>query len=528
MFISQLLLTGATLLIVSIGAVAAPHLFSKPLLVAAIIVICVATALAAVVPWRNIAPGWVVLLPVADILAIGFGRQFEAGISASFLFVFPVIWMSAMFSKQGAVGSVALVTGVLWTAAVFDIVPGGITDLARLVLLPALLAFVAGATYLTAQRADAQQQLLTQQAKLIGSALRHSRRQERTLDEIFNTVDFGVVGFDRNARVSFVNQAQRDIHARFGAAGDGSGLEHVYQADGVTLYENDDRPDARALRGEMVDRVPVWVGAPGGEQAALLVSTRALFDESGRPDGGVIVSRDVTAELRAISSRDDLIDSVSHELRTPLTSILGYLELVRDDGGLEPHIRSMLDITSANADRLLAIVSGLLAAAGDSKQAFLLIQAPCDLSTVISSAVQSVRPLATRQGVTVHWQPRTLAPLHADALRLRQVLDNLLANAVKYNVPYGSITVSLQASQAGVEVRVTDTGRGISAEEQTGLFTRHYRADSVRGSSVHGTGLGLSISREIARQHGGELRLESRPGEGATLILTLPLQREGH
>jgi two-component system phosphate regulon sensor histidine kinase PhoR len=115
--------------------------------------------------------------------------------------------------------------------------------------------------------------------------------------------------------------------------------------------------------------------------------------------------------------------------------------------------------------------------------------------------------------------------LEADAFRLRQVVDNLLSNAVKYNVHSGRIAVTLQATDASIELRVTDTGRGMTADEQERLFERFYRADSVRGSSMHGTGLGLSISRDIMRKHGGDLWLESVPGRGTAAIATLPARR---
>jgi two-component system phosphate regulon sensor histidine kinase PhoR len=113
----------------------------------------------------------------------------------------------------------------------------------------------------------------------------------------------------------------------------------------------------------------------------------------------------------------------------------------------------------------------------------------------------------------------------ADAFRLRQVIDNVFSNAIKYNVQSGSVRVSLAETDGGIEVRVADTGRGMSEDEQGNLFDRFYRADSVRGSSVHGTGLGLNISREIMREHGGDLRLESIKGKGTTAIATLPVSR---
>ena len=151
--------------------------------------------------------------------------------------------------------------------------------------------------------------------------------------------------------------------------------------------------------------------------------------------------------------------------------------------------------------------------------------APCELSSIVTEAIESLTPLAAERRIDFQADTLPVVSLEADAFRLRQIVDNVLSNAIKYNVFAGTITVQIAATDAAVELRVTDTGRGMTTEEQLHLFDRFYRADSVRGSSVHGYGLGLSISRDIARQHGGDLRLESRAGRGATAIVTLPLRR---
>jgi signal transduction histidine kinase len=358
---------------------------------------------------------------------------------------------------------------------------------------------------------------------LFESALRRSRRQERTLAEIFNAVDFGVVGFDSSGKANVVNRAQREMLERFGSSVANPVPEVIYGEDRVTAIGEDDRPYMRALRGETVDRDTVWVGKPDEARAALLVSARPVLDEHGAFDGGVLVSRDVTAEMRAIQARDDLVASVSHELRTPLTSILGYLELSLDDDRLLPATRRMLNVASSNADRLLALVADLLTAASDSKNLLMVAFAPCELSRIVRDAIESIRPVAAQRDIRFIVPSLPEVQLIADAFRLRQVVDNLLSNAVKYNVQSGRITVTLETTGSSVDLRITDTGRGMTDDEKKNLFDRFYRADSVRGSNVHGTGLGLNISRDIVHKHGGVLRIESASGLGTTAVVTLPL-----
>jgi two-component system phosphate regulon sensor histidine kinase PhoR len=524
-FMTQLLLAGAMLLLVLMAEVVRPDMLADPVFLLGVVLIFLVSGLAAVVPW-DAAPEWVIaMLPVVDIVGICMMRVSQPSLGVSSLLVFPVIWLATHFSLRGAVGGVVLSTVLTWAGAILHNGVPDPSEVPRLAVVPIMLAFVSATTYGTVRRTVAQEILLTQQAGLFQSALRRSRRQEQTLDEIFNAVDFGVVAFDRTGAESLVNRAQREILTRFGVPAEQSVPAVAYTEDRVTSFPEADRPFRRALRGESVDRVLMWLGDPGETRAAFLVSTRPITDEHGAFDGGVMVSREVTAELRAIQARDDLVASVSHELRTPLTSVLGYLELALDGDRLEPGTRRMLDVASKNAERLLALVADLLVAASDAKNVLMLELEQCDLSAIVDDAIEAIRPIAAERDINFDIDALPPIVLHADAFRLRQVVDNLLSNAVKYNVQSGRIAVSLQATDASVELRVTDTGRGMTVDEQEKLFERFYRADSVRGSSVHGSGLGLSISRDIMRQHGGDLRLEIVPGHGACAIATLPARQ---
>lgn len=521
-FLSQLLVGSATLVLVAVSGVLDRSLFTNELFLAGILIVFAVTAVAAGVPWRHFDKNWVIVLPIVDLVGLVIAREGEPLLGTSFLLVFPVIWLSTHFGGRGAVGSVVLTSALLWTAAVLRAEPVSDTEIPRLAIVPVMLAFVATTTYLTTKRAAAQRVLLTQQSVLFEGALRRSRREERTLDEIFNTVDFGVVGFSREAEPNVINRAQREMFSRFGVKDGQLASIVVYHEDQVTPYVAEDRPFQRAMRGETVDGVTIWVGEQGQQQAAVLVSARPIHDDDDNYDGGVMVSRDVTTELRAIKARDDLVASVSHELRTPLTSIMGYLELSLDDDALDPSTRRMLEVASKNSDRLLALVADLLSTAAATKHELAITFAPCDLSVIVIDAIESLRPAAEQRDISFVLVALPTVRLQADAFRLRQVVDNLFSNAVKYNVAGGRIEVTLIDSVTQVELRVSDTGRGMTPGEQVNLFDRFYRADSVRGSSIHGTGLGLNISREICRQHGGELRLESASGKGTTAIATLP------
>lgn len=521
-FLSQLLLGSATLLLVAVSGVLDRELFNSELFLTGILIIFVTTAIAAGVPWRSVNTSWIMILPILDVIGLVIAREGEPPLGTAFLLVFPIIWLSTHFGGRGAVGGVVLASLLLWLAGLLRAEPLSGDEITRLAIVSIVLAFVAATTHTTTRRATAQRVLLTQQSELFEGALRRSRREERTLDAIFNTVDFGVVGFNSESKPTFVNRAQREMFTRFGVKDGQLSSIVVYHEDQITPYAEQDRPFQRAIRGETVDRAIVWVGEQGQQQSAVLISARPLLDENANYDGGVMVSRDVTAELRAIKARDDLVASVSHELRTPLTSIMGYLELALDDDRLDGSTRRMLEVASKNSDRLLALVADLLTAAAGGEHQIEIVVGPCDLSVIVTDAIESLRPLAAERNIGFILGTLPRIRLQADAFRLRQVIDNLFSNAIKYNNQFGTITVTVDESASGVELRITDTGRGMTPGEQVNLFDRFYRADSVRGSSIHGTGLGLNISRDILRRHGGDLRLESVSGQGTTAIALLP------
>jgi len=298
----------------------------------------------------------------------------------------------------------------------------------------------------------------------------------------------------------------------------------AYQPDRITPYPQDTRPFARALRGQPFDNLTFWVGEPGSRQVAYSVTSRRLQTPAGDDDGGVLVMRDVTAELEAISARDSLIGSVSHELRTPLTSILGYLELAMDDPELDEETRHMIEVSYRNAERLVALVTDLLLAASEASSTLPVTLESCDVTEIVEQAIDGQLPAASEREIVmdVALIPNLVAP--ADPLRMRQVIDNLLSNAIKYNRPGGKIKVRMRRREREVSISITDTGLGIAPADLAQLFDRFFRTESAKSSKTVGTGLGLGITRDIIRQHGGELTVTSELGTGSTFTITFPTE----
>jgi two-component system phosphate regulon sensor histidine kinase PhoR len=521
---SQLLIS-VVLLAFSVVVFAVDHdAFQDPMLYGAVLLAFVVTGVAMMVPWTDSSKKLSALLPLVDIVAIVAMREAQPQLGAGLFLVFPVIWLARNYSLPGAVAGAALSTVALIGARLMRVdSPLVIADFPGLLLLPLTLAFIATTTYATSRRAKSQRVLLRDQAALVESAMRRARTQERMIDEVLNTVEFGVIAFDPDGRVKLKNDSYRRSLAAFGT--DSSATDHrvIYRGDRVTPYATEDRPQSLALRGQMFESVVFWVGEPGARRGAFSATSRAVATPAGQPDGCVIVVRDVTAELEAVRAREELSASVTHELRTPLTSILGYLDLAVDAPELSDSTRRMVSVAARNSERMLALVTDLLSAAAGGSNELPLTLVRCDVALITRQAIEDAGTAAAARGITIRSYLEPTAITSADPRRVRQVLDNLLSNAVKYNSEGGSIAVATTTTGSEVRVDVSDSGEGISEGEIEHLFDRFYRSETAVRSAVVGTGLGLAISRDIARGHGGELTVSSEPGDGSTFTLVLPV-----
>ena len=223
--------------------------------------------------------------------------------------------------------------------------------------------------------------------------------------------------------------------------------------------------------------------------------------------------------------RRNMVTDVAHELRTPLTNIRGYLEALRD--GVVEQDDQLIDSLYDEAMLLNRLVDDLqelsLAEAGQ----ITLQRQPVAIAEVAERAVEAARLRAEAAGVTLGSDVRQDLPLvDVDPQRVGQVLRNLLENGIANTPPGGDVSVTAQVAEGMVEVRVRDTGIGISAEDLPHIFERFYRADKSRSRATGGAGLGLTIARQLVEAHGGHIWAESAEGVGSTFVFTLPLSDE--
>jgi signal transduction histidine kinase/HAMP domain-containing protein len=229
---------------------------------------------------------------------------------------------------------------------------------------------------------------------------------------------------------------------------------------------------------------------------------------------------------RANRLKSEFLASVSHELRTPMNAIIGYTKLMLDglDGEMTAQQQTDLFRVAQAADNLLGLINGLLDLAKIEAGKMELNIEEVNITDVADEALELVRPHADEKGLQVRSLiPQGLPNVWADRARVRQVLANMLANAVKFT-ERGTVSVAGSAAEGWVTVSVADTGVGISPEAQAYVFDEFRQADSSTTRRYGGTGLGLAISKRLVTLHGGRIWVDSEVGRGSTFHFTLPIR----
>jgi two-component system phosphate regulon sensor histidine kinase PhoR len=295
----------------------------------------------------------------------------------------------------------------------------------------------------------------------------------------------------------------------------------------------------REARVEVIVRETILRGEPRQQEVILESTALGLpprhFDISVVPirtnkdevRGAVVVFHDITRIKQLEVVRQDSVANVSHELRTPLAIFRGYLETFADNPEIpRDEAQRILETMKRHSDRLNALVEDLLILTRLESR-----QMETEFSTIRVDAFfrQLVRDWGNRTNagavdIAVE-MPDDLPTLDADALRLEQVMFNLLENAVAYSNPPRRVVLSAALHEGRMAMRVADNGIGIPPSDLPHVFERFYRVDKGRSRMSGGTGLGLSIVKHIVQSHGGTVHAESEVGKGTTIVLRLPLRQ---
>jgi two-component system OmpR family sensor kinase len=249
--------------------------------------------------------------------------------------------------------------------------------------------------------------------------------------------------------------------------------------------------------------------------------SRRLPDTGRRDEIGrltMVLNQTLERLERVFHARQRFLADVSHELRTPLTTIRGNVDLMRHMGEADPEA---LNVVQDELERMTRLVGDLLLLARADTGGLPIQKVPVELDTVFLDVYRQVRSI--ERSVDVILSEVDQVVVLGDADRLKQLILNLVDNAMKYTPAGGSVTLSLSKANSTANIEVSDSGVGIPAEDLPRIFDRFYRVDKARSRNLGGSGLGLSIAKWIVRAHGGEIRVESEVGVGSRFWVSLPV-----
>ncbi|MEN2740544.1 PAS domain-containing sensor histidine kinase [Microbacterium sp. X-17] len=521
-WLTQLLMAGSVAIISVVVLGIMPEQFASWNYPTGVAIIFLTTILALVLPWAKLPRDLVLILPYGDVLGVA-AMTLGSDMQFAFFWVFPVIWIATHF-RIGALIAViaAIAVGVLVDSAV-----SGANDTValRLMIVTISLLFIGLTTHFAAAQTRAFKQLLRRQAQRMQDTIQRVSAQEQRVSRMLNGLDVGIARIGADGDILAINDTyielygiDREDHTRPARAVEYATLRGNALSELV-------RPLARAMRGEALEDERVWLYDAAGSWHALSVTTRPLDGVDGEPASTLLIVHDVTDLIESENARERLAAVVSHELRNPLTAIIGHAELALDDRTLAPTTREQLEIIDSAGQRMQHLISDILTASQREEPAS-HDPVRLDLRGVLEASLESFLPAATLRGVRVTIELADPLPVLGDAFRLRQVIDNVLSNAIKYTPRDGIVEIGGRADSRVVAVTIADTGIGISSEDLPRIFDPYFRAGTAHESETPGTGLGMGISRDILTEHGGSIDVDSEAGLGTSVTIVLPAANE--
>lgn len=349
---------------------------------------------------------------------------------------------------------------------------------------------------------------INRQRSQINSQLRELRRRTDEFAQVTGSMREGLVLLNEQGYILSMNPAARNI---FAVEGDCAGK------DFLTVDRSCDM--SAAVRSAMESGHGRLHERHGGRIYQVDVSR---IDSDGAAIGTVILVFDVTEQESAEQMRREFTANVSHELKTPLQGIIGSAELI-ENGMVQPadmprfvgHIR-------AEAQRLVTLIGDIIRLS-QLDEGEVLPKERLDLLEVAQSAADDLQAEAEKKNVrlSVSGEP---AELEGVRQLIYEVAYNLDDNAIKYNIDGGSVSINVSSDGKNAKLTVSDTGIGIAAEDQSRIFERFYRVDKSHSKESGGTGLGLSIVKHAVQYHGGRISMDSAPGKGTSISVSLPIQ----
>jgi PAS domain S-box-containing protein len=376
----------------------------------------------------------------------------------------------------------------------------------------------------------------------LAAARDDAERRAALTSAVLETIDVGVVACDAHGRLTLLNRAARDLHGMAEdptpSPDDWAGRYSLYAEDGTTLLLRDEVPLFRALTDGALQDASMVIAPSDAPARTVRCDGRAMRDGDGHLLGAVVAMKDVTdararAEeltqardqaLAATRAKTAFLAAASHEIRTPLHGVLGTLELLSLQN-LTSEQSEYVRVAHESGRSLLRLLNDVLDLSKAEATTVVLADEPLRPLTVVRDVVSALEPVAARKGLELRLDAGRDEVVRGDASRLRQVLMNLVGNAVKFTSD-GSVTVAvdtgpLPGGRAALRLSVTDTGPGMRRDE-VGRLSQPFVQGS-QGQCYGGTGLGLALTQQILDLMGGHVEVTSEPGRGSTFTVAVDL-----
>lgn len=362
-----------------------------------------------------------------------------------------------------------------------------------------------------------------------GEVLHRKLLQDRDkIRAVFNSIDKGVLAADKNSRIILLNPAAENITGFTKKE-----LLEKHLDDVIKLYEQNKR-----LKSTKYCSFSENLSAPIMKRSLLIKgkgNVEKYVDLTAAPTdkeigGCIIILTDVTEERELEHLRLDFVSMAAHELRSPITSIRGYLSLLGKELGssINNEQEKYLKRTEISCDQLTTLIDNILSVSQIEKRALNFSRSETTWEETLNEAVKPFFDQAEEKGIKLSLKtpPKPLPHVNVDKFRIKEVIANLLSNAINFTTRGGSVEVSTYQDKNMVMTSIKDTGQGMPKEAMAQLFTKFFRISSSLEHGAKGTGLGLYISKALVEKHGGRVWAESELGKGSTFYFTVPIYKK--